>query len=144
LLVLTFLVAPSVYADKDKDRREWEKERREAYREAQKEHREAMKARRRHGGYLDDRYDRDRRFEDSRNSARRMGVSQGYRDGYEKGQEDYRKNRTADLYRHERYRDADHGYKGKYGDKTSYEQGYRQGFENGYDEGFIRFVRNRY
>ena len=144
LLALTFLVAPALYADNNKDWKDWQKERREAYRDARRDRQEALRTERRRGGYQDDRYDRDRRYDSYRNSARRMGLSQGYRDGYEKGQEDFRKHRVPNLTRHDRYRDADHGYKHEYGDKGSYRQGYREGFENGYHEGLGRYARNRY
>ncbi|RPJ80100.1 MAG: hypothetical protein EHM18_19025, partial [Acidobacteria bacterium] len=53
-------------------------------------------------------------------SAGQLGYGQGYRDGFEKGEEDYRKRRSPELRRHGRYRDADHGYKGRFGPKQEY------------------------
>jgi flagellar biosynthesis/type III secretory pathway protein FliH len=94
--------------------------------------------------YPDSRYP-DSRYPDSRypypqntryNHAFDMGVERGYRDGQEKGLEDYRKNRNPDVSRHGDYRDADDGYKSSYGDKRDYESGYRRGFEQGYRDAF--------
>lgn len=60
----------------------------------------------------------------------------GARDGYEKGQEDLRKNRSFDPLRHSWYRSGDHDYRGEYGSKESYRNTYRQGFNQGYERGY--------
>jgi flagellar biosynthesis/type III secretory pathway protein FliH len=60
----------------------------------------------------------------------------GARDGYEKGQEDARKNRSHDVLRHSRYRSGDHDYRDEYGSKDEYRNIYRQGFSQGYDRGY--------
>jgi hypothetical protein len=60
----------------------------------------------------------------------------GRNDGYEKGQEDGRKNRSYDPLRHKWYRSGDHDYKNQYGPKDRYRDTYRQGFKEGYDRGY--------
>ena len=60
----------------------------------------------------------------------------GYRDGYEKGQEDARDNDSYDHVRHSRYRSGDHGYDRRFGTKEQYRIVYREGFEAGYDAGY--------
>lgn len=66
----------------------------------------------------------------------------GYRDGYEKGLDDARDHDRYDLWRHRRYRDADHGYDRDYGmSRNSYRDIYRRGFARGYDEGYRAAAR---
>lgn len=60
----------------------------------------------------------------------------GARDGYEKGQEDGRKNRSFDPLRHSWYRSGDRHYDDDYGSKQQYKDTYRQGFQQGYEQGF--------
>ena len=60
----------------------------------------------------------------------------GARDGYEKGQEDARKNRSFDPLRHSWYRSGDHDYEGRYGSKDQYKNVYRQSFQRGYERGY--------
>lgn len=67
----------------------------------------------------------------------------GRNDGYEKGAEDVRKNRSFDPLRHKWYRSADHDYRGEYGPKEQYRDIYRRGFQEGYDQGY-REGRYRY
>ena len=67
----------------------------------------------------------------------------GARDGYEKGVEDARKNRSFDPVRHKWYRDAERHYRGEYGSRDQYRDVYRRGFQQGYDRGF-REGRYRY
>jgi len=96
-------------------------------------------------GDRDDRYrgDRDRDdgwrqfgYRGGYGSASDLGYRQGYRDGFDKGDQDSRKHRRPDVRRHDRYDDADHGYKKQFGPKAEYRYGYRQGFEQGYREAF--------
>jgi flagellar biosynthesis/type III secretory pathway protein FliH len=63
-------------------------------------------------------------------------IQNGVNDGYEKGVEDARKNRSFDPLRHDWYRSADRHYEGSYGSKEQYKDVYRQGFRDGYDRGF--------
>jgi flagellar biosynthesis/type III secretory pathway protein FliH len=60
----------------------------------------------------------------------------GARDGFEKGQEDARKNRSFDVLRHEWYREGDRHYENQYGSRQQYKDVYRRGFQQGYDQGF--------
>ncbi len=65
-----------------------------------------------------------------------LAWTNGRADGYEKGLEDGRRNRSFQPSRHDRYEDADHGYKKWYGPKDYYRQAYRQAFVTGYDAGY--------
>lgn len=67
----------------------------------------------------------------------------GARDGYEKGVEDARKNRSFDPVRHKWYRDAERHYRGEYGSRDQYRDIYRRGFQQGYERGY-REGRYRY
>jgi flagellar biosynthesis/type III secretory pathway protein FliH len=60
----------------------------------------------------------------------------GSRDGYEKGQEDARKNRSYDPLRHSWYRAGDRHYEGRYGSREQYKDVYRRGFQEGYERGY--------
>jgi hypothetical protein len=60
----------------------------------------------------------------------------GARDGFEKGQEDARKNRSFDPVRHSWYREGDRHYEGRYGSRDRYKDVYRRGFQQGYEQGF--------
>jgi hypothetical protein len=60
----------------------------------------------------------------------------GVRDGYEKGQEDARKNRSFDPLRHSWYRSGDRDFEGRYGSREQYKDIYRRGFQQGYERGF--------
>lgn len=87
--------------------------------------------------------DRDRDDRDDVYAERGWGYSDvaydiGYRDGADKGQNDAKDNKSFDPERHDRYRDADHGYRDSYGDKEAYKRQYRDGFRQGYEDGFGR------
>jgi hypothetical protein len=60
----------------------------------------------------------------------------GANDGYEKGVEDARKNRSYDPRRHGWYRSGDRHYEGRYGPREPYKDVYSQGFTQGYDRGY--------
>ena len=60
----------------------------------------------------------------------------GARDGYEKGQEDIRKNRSFDPLRHSWYRSGDRHYEREYGSRDDYKNIYRRGFQEGYERGY--------
>jgi hypothetical protein len=70
-------------------------------------------------------------------------LDSGARDGYEKGIEDARKNRSFDPVRHKWYRDAERNYRGEYGPRDQYRDVYRRGFQQGYERGY-REGRYRY
>jgi hypothetical protein len=60
----------------------------------------------------------------------------GFDDGYEKGIEDARKNRSFDVLRHKWYREGDRHYENRYGSREQYKNIYRDAFRSGYDRGF--------
>jgi hypothetical protein len=70
-------------------------------------------------------------------------VEHGLREGYEKGVEDARKNRTFDARRHGWYREGDRHYQGRFGSRDLYKDQYRRAFQEGYDRGY-REGRYRY
>ena len=72
----------------------------------------------RYGGYLD------------------LAVQNGSNDGYVKGAEDARKNRSFDPLRHAWYRSGDRHYESRFGPRDQYKDLYRQGFRQGYERGF--------
>jgi hypothetical protein len=61
-----------------------------------------------------------------------------FRDGLEAGQNDRGKGKDFRPEKHDRYEDADHGYRKSYGDKNDYKRRYRQGFSAGYEDAFGR------
>jgi flagellar biosynthesis/type III secretory pathway protein FliH len=63
-------------------------------------------------------------------------VQNGVNDGYEKGVEDARKNRSYDPLRHAWYRSGDRRYESRFGSREQYKDSYRQGFRTGYERGF--------
>jgi hypothetical protein len=63
-------------------------------------------------------------------------VEHGLREGYEKGREDARKNRSFDPRRHSWYRSGDRHYNGRYGSRDLYKEEYRRAFQQGYDRGY--------
>ena len=63
-------------------------------------------------------------------------LQNGLNDGYEKGVEDARKNRSFDPLRHSWYRSGDRHYERHYGPKEQYKDLYRDGFKDGYARGY--------
>jgi flagellar biosynthesis/type III secretory pathway protein FliH len=63
-------------------------------------------------------------------------VQNGSSDGYEKGLEDARKNRSFDPRRHEWYRAGDRHYDRRDGGREQYKDVYREAFKNGYERGY--------
>ncbi len=132
ILALPFLQAPALFAQNwSRDWGDRRDDRREAYK---RRDRGDLWRNNRNGRNPGTRYPRGSRGDYE--SAGQLGYSQGYHDGFEKGEEDYRKHRRPELSRHDRYRDADHGYKSRYGPKPAYRYGYREGFEEGYREAY--------
>ena len=70
----------------------------------------------------------------------RRAHDNGYRQGFDEGRNDARRNRSFSLDRHSEYRDADRGYR-RDNERNSYSRAFRRGFESGYREGFDRFAR---
>jgi hypothetical protein len=92
-------------------------------------------------GRTDSRYpQRDRGWGSARQT---VAYDQGTRDGFTKGEEDLRKNRSADPVRHSWYRSADRGYNSRYGTKEEYRNAYRDGFERGYEDAYYGNGRYR-
>jgi hypothetical protein len=60
----------------------------------------------------------------------------GYRDGFDAGRNDARDRNRFDPVRSKRYRDGDHDYNNRYGDRELYKRDYRVAFEQGYREGY--------
>jgi hypothetical protein len=67
----------------------------------------------------------------------------GTQDGYEKGLEDARKNRSFDPHRHSWYRSGDRHFEGRYGSRDRYKDVYRQGFQQGYERGYREYRYRR-
>lgn len=65
-----------------------------------------------------------------------VATNTGYRDGLEKGRNDARQGKSFNLERHDAHRDADHGYRDRFGNKQEYRQLYREAFRRGYEEGY--------
>jgi hypothetical protein len=85
----------------------------------------------RYGGYGDPRYGYG-----NRGYGYGPAFDNGARDGYEKGQEDVRRNRSFDPLRHSWYRSGDRHYERHYGSRDDYKNVYRRGFQQGYERGF--------
>lgn len=62
----------------------------------------------------------------------------GYREGFEQGRDDARRNRAFDYSRHGEYRDGDRGYSG--GNRSSYRRVFRDGFAAGYTDAYRQFA----
>lgn len=65
-----------------------------------------------------------------------VAFQNGANDGYEKGRDDARRNRSFDPVRQDWYRSADRHYDSRYGSREQYKDLYRQGFRDGYERGF--------
>jgi hypothetical protein len=87
----------------------------------------------RNGSYGDPRYGR---YGGSGYGYSHPALHHGGRDGYEKGQEDARKNRSFDPLRHSWYRSGDRHYEREYGSRDQYKDIYRRGFQQGYERGY--------
>lgn len=68
--------------------------------------------------------------------GRGIGFENGFNDGYREGLDASRKGRRYDPVGEKRYREGDHGYKGRYGSRDYYKRDYREGFRAGYDRAF--------
>lgn len=92
-------------------------------------------------GYNDPRYPGYSRDD---HSGRGYGQSSvafqvGYQDGLIEGGKDRRHEKDFRPSKHERYEDADHGYRHDYGSKKEYKREYRQGYIAGYQRGYGEF-----
>jgi flagellar biosynthesis/type III secretory pathway protein FliH len=73
---------------------------------------------------------------DRRGGYSSAAFQNGVDDGFEKGAEDARKNRSLDPLRHEWYRSGDRHYESRFGSREQYKDVYRRGFQEGYDRGY--------
>ena len=73
----------------------------------------------------------------------RIANGWGRRDGFKDGWKAALKYREYNPENNGDYRDANNGYKGRFGDKYVYKSAYRDGYVNGYDEGFRSINQNR-
>lgn len=86
-------------------------------------------------------FTRDRGDYGSRNpdGHRSVGFRIGYQDGLIAGGKDRRHNKKFRPSKHDRYEDADHGYRHEYGSKREYKREYKEGFLAGYQRGYGQF-----
>lgn len=63
-------------------------------------------------------------------------LENGYRDGYEAGQDDREDGDRFDPIRPTRYREGDRGYQSRYGSRDDYKRDYRAAFQQGYADGY--------
>lgn len=63
----------------------------------------------------------------------------GYQDGLIAGEKDHRHNKNFRPSKHDRYEDADHGYRHEHGSKKEYKSGYREGYLARYQRGYNAF-----
>lgn len=68
----------------------------------------------------------------------------GHRDGYKDGYKAALKNRSYNVEDNGDFRDADNGYKRRFGSKFLYKTAYRQGYARGYDSGFRSVAGGQY
>lgn len=118
-----------------------EKQQRKAEKEALKRrHRAEREELKRRGERSDGYYGNDGYYDDGgyANANRQAVLDSGYREGLRAGRDDRSRNRQYDYERHQAYRNASAGDRGRYVDADVY----REGFRRGYDEGY-RDERNR-
>jgi hypothetical protein len=65
-----------------------------------------------------------------------VAFQNGSADGYDEGLNDGRNRHADDPVAESRYRNADHGFNGRYGSRDLYRNAYRQGFLQGYERGY--------
>lgn len=80
--------------------------------------------------------DRDGRFD--RNEVYRIAQQNGYREGFEHGNQDRARRRNYDYDDSSEYRNATSGFRSEYRDRNLYQQGFRDGYRRGYEEGYRR------
>jgi hypothetical protein len=78
----------------------------------------------------------DPRVVNPRGGFSNIAAQNGYRDGIEAGRNDARDRSRFDPVRAKRYREGDHDYNNRYGDRDTYKREYRAAFEQGYREGY--------
>ena len=71
----------------------------------------------------------------------RQARANGYREGFQNGQNDARRGRDFQYSRDGDYRNADDGYSRSYGDKETYRRVFRESYVQGYTEGYREIRR---
>lgn len=79
-------------------------------------------------------------YYDTEAIARGWGRRDGFKDGYKAAL----KNHAYDPVNNGDFRDADNGYKHRFGSKFVYRTAYREGYVRGYDSGFQSVAGGRY
>jgi len=74
--------------------------------------------------------------------TRRIAAGWGHRDGFKDGWKAALKFREYDPQNNGDYRDANNGYKSRFGDKYLYKSAYREGYVRGYDSGWRSINQN--
>jgi Ni/Co efflux regulator RcnB len=81
-------------------------------------------------------YRQDPNRYERRDSVERRAFDNGERDGYNRGIDDVRHHRRADINRQKWYRNGDRDYDRHWGTRDAYRADYRRGFESGYDRAY--------
>jgi hypothetical protein len=76
--------------------------------------------------------DRDRDWKEGQKRAQEIG----YQDGLQDGRGDFDHHRGFRMERNGSYKNANHGYDGRYGDRGRYREAYREAYARGYHEGY--------
>ncbi|HEX3558962.1 MAG TPA: hypothetical protein VHU19_07150 [Pyrinomonadaceae bacterium] len=66
---------------------------------------------------------------------RQTALNAGYNEGIKQGRKDRNRRGRSDFRDSSAYRNADHDYSSRLGDKELYRRYYREGYENGYNDG---------
>jgi len=74
---------------------------------------------------------------------RRIASGWGHRDGFKDGYKAALKYREYNPENNSDYRDANNGYRGRFGDKYLYKESYRDGYVRGYDDGWRSINQTR-
>lgn len=69
-------------------------------------------------------------------AAHDPAYDRGYHDGLNAGVKDWKRDHPFDIWRHDRYRSADSGYRWRFGPRPDYRRAYRAGFRAGYELGY--------
>ena len=68
----------------------------------------------------------------------------GYQKGEDQGKDDAKDNRAFDYARDKDYRNADNGYKDRYGARLAYANEFRRGYVAGYTQAYNRYAPRGY
>ncbi|PYS75619.1 MAG: hypothetical protein DMF67_14710 [Acidobacteria bacterium] len=66
---------------------------------------------------------------------RQTALNAGYNEGIKQGRKDRNRRGRSDFRDNSAYRNADHDYSSRLGDRELYRRYYREGYENGYNDG---------